>query len=61
MIVEIGAGPGGGHMPIILEHDPSAKMMVNDFEIRMLTERKAFFEDASISSLHYQHHLAVYG
>lgn len=41
-IVEVGAGPGGGHMPMVLTRHPSATVLVNDFEYRMLAEWKSF-------------------
>jgi len=49
LILEIGAGPGGGFMPHVLRADPDASVVVTDLVPGVLTEWKRFL-DAELGS-----------
>lgn len=40
LMLEIGAGPGGGYMPFVLQNDASARIIVNDLSYTVLEEWK---------------------
>lgn len=44
IILEIGAGPGGGYMPYILKADPNATMIISDLSPTIVKEWKNFLE-----------------
>lgn len=44
IILEIGAGPGGGHMPSILKANPDATIIVSDLSPTVVSEWKAFLD-----------------
>lgn len=44
IILEIGAGPGGGNMPYILKADPDATIVVSDLSPTVVLEWKRFLE-----------------
>jgi hypothetical protein len=48
LILELGAGPGGGHMPMVLERLPDASILVNDFEFGMLDDWRVFFNSRGL-------------
>lgn len=49
IILEIGAGPGGGFMPFILKANPDATIIISDLSPTVVQEWKSFF-DKSIDS-----------
>ena len=51
VILEIGAGPGGGYMPYVLQADPSAQIIVSDLSHMVVQEWKHFL-DQEIDSPH---------
>ncbi|MBQ9743752.1 MAG: DNA (cytosine-5-)-methyltransferase [Clostridia bacterium] len=46
VILETGAGPGGGFMPYILKSDPNATVIINDISPTVVREWKAFLDKA---------------
>lgn len=44
IILEIGAGPGGGHMPSVLKANPDATIIVSDLSPTVVSEWKAFLD-----------------
>lgn len=44
IILEIGAGPGGGFMPYILKANPDAAIIISDLSPTVVTEWKAFLD-----------------
>ena len=44
IILEIGAGPGGGYMPYILKANPDATMIISDLSPTVVSEWKAFLD-----------------
>ena len=44
IILEIGAGPGGGFMPYILKANPDAKMIINDLSPTVIKGWKRFLD-----------------
>ena len=44
IILEIGAGPGGGFMPLILKADPNATVIINDLSLTVVSEWKKFLD-----------------
>lgn len=44
LILEIGAGPGGGYMPFILQADPSAQIIVSDISRVVVHEWKQLLD-----------------
>lgn len=44
LILEIGAGPGGGYMPYILKADPNATIIINDLSPTVVKEWKSFLD-----------------
>ena len=44
IILEIGAGPGGGFMPFILKADQNATVIINDLSITVVSEWKKFLD-----------------
>ena len=44
LILELGAGPGGGFMPYILQADPDASMIVSDMSPTVVLEWKKFLD-----------------
>lgn len=44
IILEIGAGPGGGYMPFILQADPAAQIIISDRSRTVVEEWKRFLE-----------------
>ena len=44
IILETGAGPGGGHMPSILKANPDATVIVSDLSPTVVSEWKAFLD-----------------
>lgn len=44
VILEIGAGPGGGYMPYTMQADPSARIIVSDLSHGVVREWKRFLE-----------------
>lgn len=44
LILETGAGPGGGHMPSILKANPDATIIVSDLSPTVVSEWKAFLD-----------------
>lgn len=54
LILEIGAGPGGGFMPFILKKDPDASVIISDLSPTVVQEWKRLLDKAMDSpSLHY--------
>lgn len=51
IILEIGAGPGGGYMPFILQADPAANIIVSDLSHTVVEEWKRFL-DQELDSPH---------
>lgn len=49
IILEIGAGPGGGYMPYILKEKPDATIIISDLSPTVVREWKAFL-DRSLDS-----------
>lgn len=49
VILEIGAGPGGGFMPYILKENPSASVLISDLSPTVVREWKKFL-DAELHS-----------
>ena len=49
IILEIGAGPGGGYMPYILKANPDATIIISDLSPTIVQEWKAFL-DKSLDS-----------
>ena len=53
-ILEIGAGPGGGYMPYILQADPSATVIINDISPVVVQEWKKLLDgELDSPNLHY--------
>lgn len=44
IILEIGAGPGGGYMPYILKADPDATIIISDLSPTVVREWKSFLD-----------------
>lgn len=44
IILEIGAGPGGGFMPYILKSDPNSTIIINDISPTVVREWKGFLD-----------------
>lgn len=44
LILEIGAGPGGGYMPYILKADPNATIIINDLSPTVVKEWKSLLD-----------------
>ncbi len=44
IILEIGAGPGGGYMPYILKENPDATIIINDLSPTVVREWKSFLD-----------------
>ncbi len=44
VILEIGAGPGGGFMPYILKANPDATIIISDYSPTVVEEWKSFFD-----------------
>lgn len=44
LILEIGAGPGGGYVPYILQADPSARIIISDLSHTVVEEWKRFLD-----------------
>jgi len=44
VILEIGAGPGGGYMPYILKKNPDATIIISDLSPTVVTEWKSFLD-----------------
>ena len=44
IILEIGAGPGGGFMPLILKANPNATVIINDLSMTVVSEWKKFLD-----------------
>ena len=51
IILEIGAGPGGGYMPYILKENPDATIIISDLSPTVVREWKSFLD----KSLDYPH------
>lgn len=51
VILEIGAGPGGGYMPYVLQADPAAQIIVSDLSHMVVQEWKRFL-DREVDSPH---------
>ncbi len=51
LILEIGAGPGGGFMPFVLRSDPDARIIVSDLSPTVVREWKAFLGGRPYSNL----------
>lgn len=49
IILEIGAGPGGGYMPYILKENPDATIIISDLSPTVVSEWKSFL-DKSLDS-----------
>lgn len=45
IILELGAGPGGGFMPYILKANPNAVLIINDLSPAVLREWKSFLDE----------------
>lgn len=45
LILEIGAGPGGGFMPYILKNNPDATIIINDLSPTVVFEWKRFLDN----------------
>lgn len=46
IILEIGAGPGGGYMPYVLKADPDATVIISDLSPTIVQEWKLFLDQA---------------
>lgn len=46
IILELGAGPGGGFMPYILKENPDAAIIISDLSPTVIREWKAFLDKA---------------
>lgn len=44
LILEIGAGPGGGYMPCILKYNPEASVIISDLSPTVVREWKRFLD-----------------
>ncbi|MCD8022804.1 MAG: methyltransferase domain-containing protein [Lachnospiraceae bacterium] len=44
IILETGAGPGGGYMPYILKYNSDARIIISDFSPTVVSEWKAFLD-----------------
>jgi len=44
VILEIGAGPGGGYMPYILKKNPDSTIIISDLSPTVVTEWKSFLD-----------------
>lgn len=44
IILEIGAGPGGGYMPYIVKNDPDATIIISDISPTVVREWKSFLD-----------------
>lgn len=44
LILEIGAGPGGGYMPYVLKANPDATIIINDLSPTVVKEWKSFLD-----------------
>lgn len=44
VILELGAGPGGGFMPYVLKENPDATVIINDLSPTVVREWKAFLD-----------------
>lgn len=44
VILEIGAGPGGGYMPYVLKANPNATIIINDLSPTVVKEWKGFLD-----------------
>lgn len=44
LILEIGAGPGGGYMPYVLKANPDAAIIINDLSPTVVKEWKSFLD-----------------
>lgn len=44
IILEIGAGPGGGYMPYVLKADPDAAIIISDLSPTVVREWKSFLD-----------------
>lgn len=54
IILEIGAGPGGGYMPYILQADPTATIVINDISRVVVHEWKRLLDrEMSSPNLHF--------
>ena len=53
LILEIGAGPGGGFMPYVLKADPDARMIISDMSPTVVREWKAWLDSALQSPVLY--------
>lgn len=54
IILEIGAGPGGGYMPYILQADPTASIIINDVSRVVVHEWKKLLDrELDSPNLHY--------
>lgn len=54
MILEIGAGPGGGYMPYILQADPSANIIISDLSRIVVQQWKELLDrELDSSNLHF--------
>ena len=53
LILEIGAGPGGGFMPYVLKADPDARMIISDMSPTVVREWKAWLDGALQSPVLY--------
>lgn len=51
IILDIGSGPGGGYMPLILQADPAAQVIVSDLSHTVVDEWKKFL-DQELDSPH---------
>ena len=51
VILDIGSGPGGGYMPLILHSDPTASVIVSDISHTVVEEWKKFL-DKELDSPH---------
>lgn len=45
IILEIGAGPGGGYMPYILKANPDATVIISDLSPTVVHEWKLFLDN----------------
>lgn len=46
IILEIGAGPGGGYMPYVLKANPDATIIISDLSPTVVREWKSFLDKA---------------
>lgn len=56
IILEIGAGPGGGYMPYILKANPDATIIISDLSPTVVREWKAFLDKLLDSPQHLLRH-----